>query len=122
MTYFRVKNQFLLQRESAHLRQGRGGEAAWGRSISENQERAKGTLAKETQWAFAGRVFMYLATYRSWERRWTLGSVFSSISAPQRLHYFPIAIVNQHSLVLHANIPVLPYSLEITNQTWDSLN
>lgn len=86
MTYFRVKNQFLLQQESAHLRQGGGGEAACGLSISEKQEKAEEILTKETEWAFTGRVFMYLATYRSWETRWTLGSVFSSISTPQRLH------------------------------------
>lgn len=86
MTYFGVKNQFLLQQGSVNLRQGRGGEGACELSTTEKQKEAEGSLAKETESAFSGGVFMCLATCRSWERRWTLDYVFSPISAPQRLH------------------------------------
>lgn len=49
MTYLRVKNQFLLQQGSVHLRQGRGGEEACELSISEKQKRAEGSPAKEAE-------------------------------------------------------------------------
>lgn len=86
MTYFRVKNQFLLQQRICSFKARRRGRRSMWTEHIRKAGKGRRDPHQGDRVGFCWARFYGLSHLQKLGGRWTSGSFFSSISSPQRLH------------------------------------